>query len=349
MKTRPLIVTFGELLLRLQPPHALRLEQAFPGPLTATFAGAETNVAVACARLGVQTRWVSALPTNPMTAAALRELEGLGVDLSSVVQTATGRMGAYYFEPGAGLRSAVVYYDRDGSVFANATPETYPWEQAFSGASLFFISGITPGVSENAATCARHAVEAARASGIPVAVDINFRDTLWRWSPGTPPAELATRELHAIAESADYLFAGANDLQRIGGDPENADALAQRYPRLKAVFSSRRALSANGTPTWGGTAWEVPSDTRIQSPSPASGRAPWDVGTCVDRLGIGDAFAGGTLAGIAEGKSIQDALDLGTACGAMKHSIAGDYLRCSRDEVDSLILEGPGNPQRVRR
>ena len=140
-----LVVSFGEIMLRLAPP---RMERFFQSPeLLATFGGGEANVAVAVAGFGLPARYVTVLPAkHPAAEACIRELRGLGVDTSHIVR-GEGRMGVYYVESGANQRpSAWVTYDRNDSAIALAKPGAINWEKAFEGAGWFHITGIPPAI-----------------------------------------------------------------------------------------------------------------------------------------------------------------------------------------------------------
>ena len=110
MKT---IVTFGEIMGRLCPFGFKRFKQSLPGDINLTFAGAEANVAASISMLGGKARFVTALPKHDITDACLANLRGLGVDISNIVLSNTGRLGLYWVEAGANQRPSRVIYDRD--------------------------------------------------------------------------------------------------------------------------------------------------------------------------------------------------------------------------------------------
>src|SRR6202046_3994973 len=154
-----MVVSFGEIMLRLAPP---RLERFFQTPeLMATFGGGEANVAVAVAGFGLPSRYVTVLPEkHPAAEAAIRELRGLGVDTTHILRS-EGRMGVYYVEAGANQRPSAVTYDRDRSAIALAKPGSIAWKKVFEGSNWFHITGITPAISESSAGLAMESVAAA--------------------------------------------------------------------------------------------------------------------------------------------------------------------------------------------
>ena len=185
---RQRVVTFGEIMGRLEPEGLLRLRQALPGRLTMTFAGTEANVAASLAMLGVEASFVTALPKHAVADALVDRLRGLGIDTGDVLRRDEGRLGLFYVESGANQRPSVVVYDRDGATVAITPPQAYDWDRILDGASWFHITGVTPSISRNAADVALAAVRAARARGLRVSCDLNFRAKLWRWDPPTRSA-----------------------------------------------------------------------------------------------------------------------------------------------------------------
>ncbi len=120
------LVTIGEALLRLAVPSPARFETA--RVLDVQIGGAEANVAAACARLGLRTAWISALPENPWGDRVRRELIGHGVDCGYVKRLPQTRLGLYFLEYGVAPRAVHVLYDRRDSAFSRLTAEALDWE-----------------------------------------------------------------------------------------------------------------------------------------------------------------------------------------------------------------------------
>src|SRR5579864_9634936 len=237
------VVTFGEVMLRLAPPGFERILQT--GQFVATFGGGEANVAVALAQLGLAAAFVTVLPEkNPVADAVVGELRRFGVDTSRIVR-GKGRLGIYYLEAGANQRPSKVVYDREYSAIALAKPGAIQWDDAFAGAGWFHITGITPAISASAADLALESVRAAKAKGLMVSCDLNYRKNLWKW--GKPAAQVM-RELVgfvdiAIANEEDCQMAlgiqaevdvhsGALDRQQYSKPSEKVLA---EFPNLKAI------------------------------------------------------------------------------------------------------------------
>src|SRR5687767_6855779 len=170
------LITFGEAMVRLTPPGFQRLEQA--RSFDAHVGGAELNVAVPAARLGIASRWVSRLPENALGHMIANRAREHGVDVH--IQWATAdRAGLYFAELGAAPRASSVLYDRAASAMSRVTPGTIDWPAVFRGARWLHLSGITPALSESAAKVTAEALVAAKTAQLIVSYDLNYRRKLW--------------------------------------------------------------------------------------------------------------------------------------------------------------------------
>src|SRR5688500_1886174 len=197
------IVAFGEIMLRLSPPG---FERLFQSPvLQATFGGGEANVAVSLAHFGLESYYVTALPTHAIGEAAVKALRAEGVRVDHIVRGGD-RVGIYFAETGASQRASTVIYDRAHSAVAGLQPGTVSWGKVFAGGNWFHVTGITPALGVSAAACTREAIECAKRSGLRVSVDLNFRKKLW--------SEVdAQKTMRPLASMADVLIANEEDLQ----------------------------------------------------------------------------------------------------------------------------------------
>src|SRR3954467_1869111 len=173
-----LVVTFGEIMLRLAPPRFERFLQS--SGFVATWGGGEANVAVSVAGFGLPASYVTVVPSNPIADAMIAELRRFSVDTTHIVR-GKGRVGIYFVEPGANQRPSKVVYDREYSAIALAKPGDIDWNRAFDGAGWFHVTGITPAISGSAAELAVEAAKKAQAKGITVSCDLNYRKNLWKW------------------------------------------------------------------------------------------------------------------------------------------------------------------------
>jgi 2-dehydro-3-deoxygluconokinase len=323
------IVCFGELLLRLSGPPGERLLQS--ARLDACFGGAEANVAVSLARFGNAAAMVSIVPASALGDAAVAELRRHGVDTSGVLRGA-GRMGLYFLEPAAGLRSAEVLYDRTGSAFALAPADAIDWDAGLDGARWLHVSGITPAVGERAAEAAGRAVRAAAARGVGVSFDGNYRERLWAQSSGAPK-ERARAILRELLDHARIAFVNDKDVALILGlEFRQAAALERRRAAARAAFDAFPRLERGPDAGAPGALAATLSGRRLELVSRG-----YELPATVDRVGSGDAFAAGVLHGIVAGLPDEDVLELGAAAAALKHSIRGDFNLIGLADVEALL------------
>jgi 2-dehydro-3-deoxygluconokinase len=345
-------VCYGEILLRLSPPDYLRVAQALPGQLDAAFAGAEANVAVAIAQLGGSAEFVSALPANSVGDAAVAVLRGARVGVENILRSETGRCAAYFVETGASQRGGLVLYDRDGSTFSLTGSAAYDWKRILAGAGWFHTTGISAGVSRVAALATQEAVRAARAAGLTVSCDLNFRRKLWRWEPGVTPEELSRRTLAEILPHVDVLLGNAHDIASAIGEELGAEELAsvdqhanlarkaaRAFPQLRWVAMTLRQNHSASRNCWGALLHRGADGASFLAPRRAGNYEPYVIDTIVDRVGTGDAFAGALIFAL-ENPELADpnrAIAFATAAGCLAHSMRGDFFYCTRAEVEQLM------------
>jgi len=324
------VVSFGEGMIRLTPPRNERIERTISLDLSP--GGAELNSAVTLACLGVEAEWVSRLPDNGAGRFLARQSRAHGVNISHVnwVHEDEGRMGLYFLEEGADPRPSSVLYDRQHSAFARLKPGEFDWATILQGASAFHVSGITPAVSETARAETMSAVQAANTAGVPVFFDLNYRSKLW--------TEMEAK--HAFMEivpQVDVLFASRGGLKTffdIEGDEESIMTAARQKLGIRVCVISRKRGKKSRSLKLAGIAL---------GPSGHLHRTDWTAIEVVDRLGGGDAFAGGFIASyIADPDDLQRALELGLAASALKHTVPGDFLAATKAEIEAAMLATDG-------
>ena len=350
------VVAFGEIMLRLSTPGTSRFAQAIPGTLDTVFGGAEASVAISIANFGGHAKFVTALPKNEIGRACERELFKTGLCTDPIARFEDSRMGLYFYEAGINQRPGRVIYDRADSAFACAPSDTWDWARVLDGADWFVLSGITPAISKTAADAAENALGTARDKGVRVAFDVNYRSKLWNWDPERTRESLASEYSQRCAAQADLLFCGPDEATRFLGVTANRDDTSNRtvdneavvrevasaFPNVRWIASSVRAEVAEQVPRYAGFLWERESDRFYCSHQPGDGYA---IATTVDRLGIGDAFAGALVYALGANPSHEpdhtlNAIRFATAAGCLAHSIEGDANQVSRDEVQQLLDQG---------
>ncbi|MEJ0058731.1 MAG: sugar kinase [Terricaulis sp.] len=327
------IVCFGEVLARLSAPGREMLLQT--PQLNVHFAGAEANVAVSLAKFGLDAAMVSVLPANAIGEAAIGELRRHGVDTAGVLK-GEGRVGLYFLTPGAIQRASEVLYDRADSAFALAGHDLVAWDKALLGASWLHVSGVTPAISANASQAALRAVRAARAAGVKVSFDCNYRSKLWE-----KRNDDALVILSAILAEADLLFADHRDIELItgksageGGDSERRAKAVEiafaTFPNVSRIASTVRGVVSVDHNTLSGVMHARTGRWSTQE---------YALTPIVDRIGGGDAFAAGLLYGLESGLSDQEIVDFAVAAACLKHSIPGDFNLVSADAVRIFLSE----------
>src|SRR6185437_3052638 len=209
------VTTIGEVMLRMSVPAGIRLDQA--AHLDLTPGGAETNLTGALSRIGRRGAWVSSLPANALGRLAANHLRAAGIDLKGVVWRKQGRMGVYYLEFATPPRPSQAIYDRAGSCASQMGPDDVNWSYLLH-TRLLHLSGITPALSPSCRALTAEAIARARAAGVQVSFDINFRQLLW--SP-----EEAAEALLPMIQGVDLLLCSRRDAARVlglGGAPEEA-------------------------------------------------------------------------------------------------------------------------------
>lgn len=350
------VVCFGEIMARFSPPDRLRLGQVLPGSLDVTFAGSEANVGVAIAQLGGNAEFVTALPAGPLSDACLAAVRATGVGVSRVVMRDQGRLGLYFVEAGANQRGGQVIYDREGSAFAVSGPEVYDWASIFSGAGWFHVSGVAAGVSAPAAEATCAAIRAARAGGLTVSCDLNFRRKLWNWEPGTTPENLARRVHGEVLPGVDLLVGNPFDLadlldERLPDDvlddgmrvEERCAALAarvaKRWPHLRWIAMTLRRNHSASHNGWGAMLYRPADGLAFFAPMNEERYRPYEIRAIVDRVGTGDVFAGALIFALQTPELAEPsrALRFAVAASCLSHSIQGDFFFCTRREVEALM------------
>lgn len=353
-----MVLTFGEVMLRLSASDRLRLGQCLPGALMAGFGGGEANVAVSLAHLGDEVTFMSALPTGPVTAALLAEMRRHGVDTSRLRLGGEGRVGIYFIETGSNARPSVVVYDRSGSGIALATPESYDFEAALEGVDWVHTTGITPALSRSAFEATRLLVRTAAARGIPVSIDLNFRKKLWRWDASHPPKALAEACMTDILKDVTVVIANEEDAAdvlgihasgtaieegQIAADAyiEVAREICERFAAVKQVAITLRESYSADHNNWGAMLYERATDAACFAPLDAEGGyRPYEIRDIVDRVGGGDSFGAGLIHAFRSTRfnTPQDAIRFAVAASALKHTISGDFNLVSEAEVESLMM-----------
>ena len=330
---RKQIVAFGELLLRLTTRGHERFVQA--REFDARYTGAEANVAVALAHLGIEAYVVSTVPGHEIGQSCINYLRQYGVHTEHIVRGGD-RLGIVYFELGASQRATKLIYDRSHSCFQEAEPREYRWDHILKGKHWFHFSGTAPARGERVVKALKDALSVADRMGIKVSCDINFRSKLWS-------IEKARRVLPGLLEDVDAAVVGVKDLTELfgirvrklqgrerGGESEalreGMARFLERFGFSQVAMTMREEVSASwnqlGAILYDGRSFFESRRYRVD---------------IVDRVGGGDAFSAGMIYGFLSGLGPQETIEFAVAASCLKHTIFGDFNLVSVDEVRKLM------------
>lgn len=321
------IACLGEFLLRMSPElPAVWMQQA---SMPVYLGGAEFNVAAALSHWQHPVKYISALPENSMADDVLLEMKRMGID-TSAMQRSGNRIGIYFLPQGADLKNAGVIYDRAGSSFATLEPGKIDWKNLLADCDLFHFSAISPALNSTSAAVCKEAVEAAVSLGLPISVDLNYRNKLWKY--GMAPKEVmpalikhCTIVMGNIWSAAELLDAPLDHalidtktkaafLQQAG---DTADYIRQLAPDCKWVANTFRFDQQEGVryyATLDNTDGQVVSNE-------------WKIQNIIDRVGSGDCFMAALIHGFLQKEDPADAVNLASAAAVGKLQEKGDFTR----------------------
>lgn len=319
-------------MLRLSPAGCSRFVQV--ESFDAMWGGGEANVAVSCANYGHEAYFVSKLPAHEIGLAAVNALRRYGVH-TDYISRGGDRVGIYYCEKGASMRPSKVIYDRAGSSIAEAVPEDFDFDTIMKGADWFHWSGITPALSDRAASLTLLACQAARRNGVTVSCDLNFRKKLW-----TP--QKAQTIMRPLMQYVDVCIGNEEDAELCLGFKPDADVEAgnTQAEGYKAIFRAMQAefgfryvattLRESYSATHNGWKAMIFNGTDFYESK------RYDINPIIDRVGGGDAFSGALIHGLLTMPSQGEALEFAVAASALKQTIPGDFNLVNADEVKAL-------------
>jgi 2-dehydro-3-deoxygluconokinase len=327
------LAAFGEFMLRLHSSDVKRFTQG--NAYDAWYAGAEANVCVLLARLGISVRFISRVPDNDIALAGIAQLKSHGVGTGHILYGGE-RLGLYFTEQGNGIRPTRVIYDRAGSSYASLEPGMIDWQSALDGVSYFHWSGIAAAVSQGAADTCREALAIADERGLVISADFNYRTMLWKYGrhPREVMQDLLPYSRIAVADlDAANVYYGIETDREAGFEErfrQCSDALRQRLPRLEVLAMSFRKTRGIGHTYSGALLYEGAFYFSTSHELPF----------VTDQIGSGDAFTGGLLFGLMSGLGPREIIELATACGALKQSIVGDWAIIDRQDVERYMQNG---------
>jgi 2-dehydro-3-deoxygluconokinase len=309
------LITLGETMWRLSAPGHTRLDVT--ATLEVNVGGAESNLAIALARLGKRVAWWSRLPDNPLGQHIAQTLRTFGVDVSGIYWQKDARLGTYFIEFGSAPRPTQVVYDRANSAASQMQPGDFDWS-VFGRTRRLHLTGITPALSASCLETVRTAIREANNAGVPVSFDLNYRAKLWSWDECRPVMD-------ELASQCQMVIGATRDAQNLVSDTIEGEPLVRRLHERWQGATVILTKGAEGPVAFDGTDfYHVPAFTGVQ---------------IVDRIGAGDAFDAGLLCALLDGKTLPEAMRYGNAVAALKMTMFGDIALVRRDEVEALLAE----------
>ncbi len=305
------MTTIGEGQLRYSVPPGQRLETA--SQLDVHVACTEANVASLLARLGWRCGWISAMPATPLGRRVANEFRLSGLDQSAMVWKDAGRLATYYVEYAVPPRPTQVYYDRANTVFTNLAVDQIDWDYLLD-TRLLHLSGLTVPLSPSIREITCQAVRRARAAGVPVSFDMNYRRRVWS------PQEACETVLPILRDVA-VLFCGRSDARQVFGIEGEPEEILRRLGELTGAQYIVTSLAGDGLMGWDRQAFY---------------RQPAREVVILDRIGAGDAMVGGVLHGWLQG-DFAKGIRYGALTAALALSQYGDQVITTPPELESLL------------
>ncbi|RYY64012.1 MAG: sugar kinase, partial [Comamonadaceae bacterium] len=265
-------------------------------------AGAETNVAIGLARLGLRVGWASRLGTDSMGRFLLASLRAEGVDCSKVTCDPSQRTGFQFKGRVTDGSDPPVEYHRKGSAASHMGPDDVDaaW---LSGARHLHATGVFAALSSTSLQAATRSFDVMREAGRTISFDPNLRPTLW------PSPEVMREQVNALAMRADWVLPGLDEGRFLTGETE-PEAIARWY-RARGARLVVVKLGADG-------AW---FDDEVAGTGQVGG---FEVERVVDTVGAGDGFAVGVVSALLEGRPVREAVRRGAWIGAQAVQVIGD-------------------------
>ena len=323
-------ITIGEIMLRLTPPDYEKIRMATS--FQASYGGSEANIALALANLGIDSTFFSVVPNNSVGKSAVRMLRSNDVHctpmiLSTPEETPTHRLGTYYLETGYGIRPSKVTYDRMHSAFVEYDYSRVDLDALLEGFDWLHLSGITPALGPSCARLTLDCLKTAKAHGLTVSFDGNFRSALWTWEEARdfctqclPYVDvlLGIEPYHLWRDEADHNKGDWKDGVPLQPSYEQQEEIFQafvdRCPNLKCIARHVRYAHSGSENSLKAFMWYEGHtfESRLFT------------FTILDRVGGGDAFASGLIYAMMHQYKPMDMLNFAVASSAIKHTIHGD-------------------------
>lgn len=319
-------VGFGDFLIHFSPMDKMRFHQA--DAMQMSFTGAEANVCAALGFWGIDTEFVTKIPEHALAVKGVSFLKSNSVGVKNIVY-GKGRMGVYFLEIGHDIRPSQVIYDREGTVFANSSYEDYGWDNILCGADMFYLSGITPSLSESLFECCKAVLAECKKRNIITVFDVNLR-------PAICNTERSREIFGALSPYIDCLISNEEHLKQLldyKPAAEDESRLAELIDKTrKKTGIEKIAITVRRTPT---ASEAVISAAYFNGDEFATSMTRKI--SVVDRVGSGDAFSAGLVYSMINNFGAKDAVEFAVASSALKHTIHNDINFSAVREIQTLV------------
>lgn len=320
------LLTLGQLLLRLSPPDNERLVRG--NTFVKQVGGAELNVAVGVALLGLHTGIISKLPSHDVGSFMKSKIRSYGVsdDFFLYDSSPSARVGIYYYENGAYPRKPKVIYDRSNSSFYSLKIDEIP-QEVYSASRCFHTTGITLALSQSLRETTVEMMKRFKEGGTLVSFDVNFRGNLWT-------GEEARECIEKILPYVDIFFCSEDTarltFKKTGTAREMMKSFTEEYP-ISIVASTQRVVHSPKRHTFGSVIYDAKKQEYFEE-------EPYKDIDVVDRIGSGDAYISGALYGLLTSDfDCAKAVRYGNATSAVKNTIPGDLPSSNLEEIETII------------
>ena len=320
------LLTLGQLLLRLSPPNNDRLVRG--DTFEKQVGGAELNVAVGVALLGLHVGIISKLPSHDIGSFMKGKIRSYGVsdDFFLYDTSPLARVGIYYYENGAYPRKPKVIYDRANSSFYSLNIDEIP-KEAYTAAKCFHTSGITLALNKKLRETTVEMIKRFKEAGTLVSFDVNFRGNLWT-------GDEARECIEKILPYVDIFFCSEDTarltFKKTGTAREMMKSFTDEYP-ISIVASTQRTVHSPKRHTFGSVIYDAKKNQYYEE-------EPYRDIDVVDRIGSGDAYISGALFGLLTSEfDCARAVAFGNATSAVKNTIPGDLPSSNLEEIQTII------------
>ncbi len=265
-------------------------------------AGAELNVAIGLARLGLKVGWVSRVGDDSFGRFTLQQLAKEGVDHRQVTVDNRYRTGFQLKAKVEDGSDPQVEYFRKGSAASHLSVDDFNPDY-FGSARHLHLSGVSAAISATSLELSKHAAREMRALGKTISFDPNLRPVLW------PSEQEMVKQLNQLAEYADWVLPGEKEGKILTGYSQ---------PEAMADFWLDKGVKAVIIKTGSDGAWYKTADGEKGQV------AAIRVENVVDTVGAGDGFAVGVISALLEGKPLPQAIKRGNKIGSLAIQVPGD-------------------------